>query len=64
MLYSGKQNQKWPTSGRIGYINTAAWGGPQRFKRGPNQKWPTSGPIDYITPAICGVPSSSNRQEK
>ena len=28
MLWSGGQNQKWPTSGRINYVTPAVWGGP------------------------------------
>ena len=31
MLHIGGQNQNWPTSGQIGNITLAAWGGPQHF---------------------------------
>ena len=50
-LQSGGQNQKWPTSGQIGY-------------RGQNQKSPTSGQIGYLTPAVSGIPTASQRGAK
>ena len=33
-LQSGRQNQKWPTSGQSGYITPAAWGVPTASERG------------------------------
>ena len=33
-LQSGGQNQKWPTSGQIGYLTPAAWGIPTAAERG------------------------------
>ena len=44
-LQSGGQNQKWPTSGRIGYITPALWGAATLHNGGRYQKWPTSGQI-------------------
>ena len=40
MLQSGGHNQKWPTSGWVGYINPAVLGVPYASKRGTNQQWP------------------------
>ena len=34
MLRSGGQNQRWPTSGRRGYITPVAWGVPTASKWG------------------------------
>ena len=43
MLHSGKQNQKWPTSGQGGYITPTAWGVPNASERGTksevDHKW-------------------------
>ena len=33
-LQSGGQNQKWPTSGQIGYLTPAVWGSPTAAERG------------------------------
>ena len=33
-LQSGKQNQKWPTSGQSGYLTPAVWGIPNASERG------------------------------
>ena len=33
-LWSGGQNQRWPTSGQGGYITPAAWGVPTASERG------------------------------
>ena len=33
-LQSGEQNQKWRTSGQIGYVPHAAWGVPSASERG------------------------------
>ena len=49
----GGQNQQWPTSGQIGYITFAVWGGcPTIHSRGQNQRWCTNGQIGYITSAF------------
>ena len=37
-LQSGRQNQKWPTSGQGGYITPAASGVPTASKRGAESK--------------------------
>ena len=52
MLHSRGRNQKWPTSGQIGYITPAAYGSPMLQSHGLNQKWPTSGLLGYITPCV------------
>ena len=39
-LQSGGQNQKWPTSGQIGYITPAVWGSPTLRSREANQQNP------------------------
>ena len=63
-LQSAEQNQKWPTSGQIGYITSAVRGSTTLQSTGQNQKWPTSGQIGYITPAVRGVPNASKRGTK
>ena len=61
-LQSGGQNQKWPTSGRNGYLTPAVSGIPTASERGgQNQKWPTSGQSGYLTPAVSGIPTASER---
>ena len=47
-LQSGKQNQKWTTSGSSGDITPAVWGVPTLQSGGQNQKWPMSGPSGYM----------------
>ena len=74
-LQSGGQNQKWPTSGQIGYLTPAVSGIPTAAerptrgklanqRRGQNQKWPTSGQIGYLTPAVSGIPTAAERGAK
>ena len=63
-LQSGGRNQKWPTSGQIGYLTPAVSGSPTASERGQNQKWPTSGQIGYLTPAVSGSPTASERGAK
>ena len=64
-LQSGGQNQKWPTSGQIGYLTPAVSGIPAASERGgQNQKWPTSGQIGYLTPAVSGLPAAAERGAK
>ena len=65
-LQSGGQNQKWPTSGRNGYLTPAVlyWGAPPLQSGGQNQKWPTSGRNGYLTPAVSGSPTASERGAK
>ena len=65
LLQSGGQNQKWPTSGQIGYLTPAVLGIPTAAERGgQNQKWPTSGQIGYLTPAVSGSPTAAERGAK
>ena len=64
-LQSGWQNQKWPTSGQIGYLTPAVSGIPTAAERGgQNQKWPTSGQSGYLTPAVSGIPAAAERGAK
>ena len=64
-LHSGGQNEKWPTSGRIGYMPPAAWGFPKLHTGGQNEKWPTSGRMGYMPQAVgVGVPNASYRGTK
>ena len=76
-LQSGGQNQKWPTSGQIGYLTPAVlgmapplrssplpYGSPPLQSGGQNQKWPTSGQIGYLTPAVSGSPTASEMGAK
>ena len=63
-LQSGGQNQKWPTSGQIGYLTPAVSGIPAAGERGAGQKWPTSGQTGYLTPATSGIPAASKRGAK
>ena len=71
-LQSGGQNQKWPTSGQIGYLTPAVSGIPVALERGSpplqsggqNQKWPTSGQSGYLTPAVSGIPAAAERGAK
>ena len=63
-LQSGGQNQKWPTSGQIGYLTPAVSGIPPLQSGGQNQKWPTSGQIGYLTPAVSGIPAAAQRGAK
>ena len=58
-LQSGGQNQKWPTSGQIGYLTPAVSGSPTAA-----EKWPTSGQIGYLTPAVSGSPTAAERGAK
>ena len=51
-LQSGGQNQKWPTSGRNGYLTPAVSRIPSFRAARQNQKWPTSGQSGYLTPAV------------
>ena len=60
----GEQNQKWPTSGQIGYLTPAVAGAPPPQSGEQNQKWPTSGQIGYLTPAVSGSPTASERGAK
>ena len=40
-LQSGGQNQKWPTSGQIGYLTPAVSGSPTAVERGAkSEAWP------------------------
>ena len=57
-LQSGGQNQKWPTSGPIGYITPAVWGSPTLHNGGKNKKWPTRRQIGNLTLAPCAVPNA------
>ena len=64
-LQSRGQNQKWPTSGQIGYLTPAVSGIPTASERGgQNQKWPTSGQSGYLTLAVSGIPTASERGAK
>ena len=60
-LQSRRQNQKWPTSGRNGYLTLPYRGSPPLRSGGQNQKWPTSGQSGYLTPAVSGIPTASER---
>ena len=55
LLQSGGHNQKWPTSGQIGYLTLPYRGSLPLQSGGQNQKWPTSGQIGYLTPAVSGI---------
>ena len=74
MPHSRGHNQKWPTTGRIGYITLPSRGSPMLHSsnitpdsrgspmphsRGHNQKWPTNGRMGYITPAVSRNPNAS-----
>ena len=63
-LQSGRQNQKWPTSGRNAYLIPAVSGIPMLQSGGQNQKWPTSGQSGYLTPTVSGIPTASERGAK
>ena len=61
-MKNGLKNQKWPTSGRIGYTTPPRPGGPQRFHiGGQHQKWSTSGQIGYVTVPSGGSPTFLKR---
>ena len=64
-LQSGRQNQKWPTCGEIGYVTPAVSGIPTAEERGGgNQKRPTCGQSGYVTPATSGIPTTAERGAK
>ena len=63
-LQSGRQNEKWPTSGQTGYLTPAVSGIPPLQSGGQSQKWPTSGQSGYLTPAVSGIPTASERGAK
>ena len=50
-LQSGGQNQKWPTSGQIGYLTPAVSGSPTAAERGVKSevahKWAATSPLPY-----------------
>ena len=61
-LRSGGQNQKWPTSGRGGYITPAVCGVPTGSEGvGQNHRWATSGQGGYKNPAVWGGPPLHSR---
>ena len=60
-LHSGRQSQRWPTSGSAGYITQAAWGVPTGSERGAESevahKW-----VSWLhNPCRLGVPTASQR---
>ena len=63
-LQSGGQNQKWPTSGQIGYLSPAVSGIPTTSERGAKSevahKWANWLPY----PAVSGIPTASERGAK
>ena len=65
---SGGQNQKWPTSGQIGYLTPAESGSPTASERGAKSevvhKWANWLPHPYLTPAVSGSPTASERGAK
>ena len=64
-LQSGGQNQKWPTSGRNGYLTPAVSGSPTASKRGGKiRSGPQVGKIGYLTPAVSGSPTAAERWAK
>ena len=68
-LHRGGQNQKWPTSGQIGYLTPAVSGIPTAAERGAKSKvahkwanWlphPCRGRNGYLNPAVSGSPTAA-----
>ena len=55
-LQSGGQNQKWPTSGQIGYLTPAASGIPAALKRGAKSEMSKKRAEIQRHPCIVGGP--------
>ena len=53
--------QKWPTSGRMGYISLAAWGVPNASKRGTKSEVAHKWAHWLPQPSRLGVPNASER---
>ena len=54
----GEQNQKWPTSGQIGYLTPAVSGSPTASERGAKSE------VAHKSPAVSGSPTASERGAK
>ena len=63
-LQSGGQNQKWPTSGRIGYPTPAVSGSPTATERGAKSEVAHKWAKWLLTPAVSGIPSAAERGAK
>ena len=53
-----EQNQKWPTSGQIGYLTPAVSGSPTASERGAKSE------VAHRSPAVSGSPTASERGAK
>ena len=53
-LQSGRQNQKWPTSGQIGYLTPCRLGDPRRFKAGGKIRIVQKKSGNATSPLHCG----------
>ena len=58
---SGGQNQKWPTSGQIGYLTPAVSGIPTASERGAKSEVAHNWAKWLLTPAVSGIPAASER---
>ena len=60
-----EQNQKWPTTRRIGYVSPTVRGGRATRHGGwKNQQWPTTRRMGHVTQAVSAVPKPSPQETK
>ena len=59
MVQSAGQNQKWPTSGPLGYITHAFWRCPMLQSKGQNHKMARKWAGRLHNPCLLGVPHAS-----
>ena len=58
------QNQKWPTSGQIGYLTPGVSGSPTAVERGAKSEVAHKLANCYLTPAVSGSPTAVERGAK
>ena len=63
-LQSGGQNQKWPTSGQIGYLTPAVSGIPAASERRAKSEVAHNWAKWLLTPAVSGIPAAPARGAK
>ena len=56
MLQTREQNQKWPTSGQIGYVTPTVWGAPIAPKQGTKLDMAHERQVGYMHPCCLGGP--------